>query len=106
MSKTAIGFIPLRKNSKGISGKNKKKLLGRPLFTWVLAEAIFSQLNSIYVFTDDNEIIRYVDLHFRWSKKVHCVQRTAKNASDTASTEDAIMAVSYTHLTLPTTSSV
>ena len=35
-----IGLIPLRKNSKGIPGKNKKKMLGRPLFSWVLSEAI------------------------------------------------------------------
>ena len=37
-------------------GKNKKKMLGRPLFTWVLAEAIFSNLDQVYVFTDDDEI--------------------------------------------------
>ena len=55
-----IGLIPLRKNSKGIPGKNKKKMLGRPLFSWVLSEAIFSNLDEIYVFTDDTEIIHYI----------------------------------------------
>ena len=90
MSKKAIGFIPLRKNSKGIPGKNKKKLLGRPLFTWVLTEAIFSSLDEIYVFTDDDEIIDYINVNFNWSTKVKALKRSNENASDTASTEDAI----------------
>ncbi|MGB5666427.1 MAG: acylneuraminate cytidylyltransferase [Maribacter sp.] len=91
MPKTTIGFIPLRKNSKGIPNKNKKKLLGRPLFTWVLTEAIFSNLDKVFVFTDDEEIIDYVNLHYKWSPKVSCIKRSAENASDTSSTEAAIM---------------
>ena len=51
MKKVAI--IPLRKGSKGIPGKNKKKMLGRPLFSWVLSAAIFSDLDEVYVFKDD-----------------------------------------------------
>jgi len=88
---TSIGFIPLRKNSKGIPGKNKKKLLGRPLFSWVLTEAIFSNLTEVYVFTDDLEIMDYVTSNFGWSSKVSCLERSTENASDTASTESAMM---------------
>lgn len=91
MSQKAIGFIPLRKNSKGIPNKNKKKLLGRPLFTWVLTEAIFSALDEVYVFTDDEDIIAYIDVNFKWAPKVKALKRSEKNASDTASTEDAIL---------------
>ncbi|NNE78516.1 MAG: N-acylneuraminate cytidylyltransferase [Pricia sp.] len=91
MSKKSIGFIPLRKNSKGIPGKNKKKLLGRPLFTWVLTEAVFSSLDEVYIFTDDDEIIDYLKINFSWSSKVRPLRRSAENASDTASTEDAMM---------------
>ncbi|MEP2237933.1 MAG: HAD hydrolase family protein [Maribacter sp.] len=91
MSPKCIGFIPLRKNSKGIRNKNKKKLLGRPLFTWVLTEAIFSKLDEVFIFTDDQEIIDYVDLHFKWSNKVKAVLRSAENAEDSSSTEDAIL---------------
>ncbi|WP_425236305.1 cytidylyltransferase domain-containing protein [Ulvibacterium sp.] len=90
MSKS-IGFIPLRKNSKGIPGKNKKKLLGRPLFTWVLTEAIFSNLDEVFIFTDDLEIIDYVNTHFNWSTKVKCLERSSENASDTSSTEAAML---------------
>lgn len=91
MKKKTVGFIPLRKNSKGIPNKNKKKLLGRPLFTWVLAEAIFSKLDFVYVFTDDEEIIDYVNTNFSWSSKVQCIKRSPENAEDTSSTEDAIL---------------
>ncbi len=91
MSKTAIGFIPLRKNSKGIPHKNKKRLLGRPLFTWVLTEALFSTLDRVYIFTDDADIIAYINNHFSWSQKVYCIERSSENASDTATTEAAML---------------
>lgn len=95
----AVGFIPLRKGSKGIPGKNKRKILGRPLFCWVLTEAIFSKLHEVIVFTDDSEIIEFVENQFSWSSKVKVVLRSEKNSVDTASTESAILeyseAVSY-----------
>ena len=89
MKKTAI--IPLRKNSKGIPGKNKKKMVGRPLFSWVLSEAIFSNLDAVYIFTDDTEIIDYVTKNYAWSPKVNALLRSDENATDTASTESTIL---------------
>ncbi|WP_433779204.1 cytidylyltransferase domain-containing protein [Flavobacterium anhuiense] len=89
MKKTAI--IPLRKGSKGIRGKNKKKMLGRPLFSWVLGEAIFSELDEVYVFTDDQEIIDYIKREYSWSPKVKTLLRNDENASDTSSTENAML---------------
>lgn len=89
MKKTAI--IPLRKNSKGIPGKNKKKMVGRPLFSWVLTEAIFSELDEVYIFTDDQEIIDYVNKEYFWSSKVKTLLRNDENASDTASTESVLL---------------
>ncbi len=88
---SSIGFIPLRKNSKGIPNKNKKKLLGRPLFTWVLTEAIFSRLEHIFIFTDDEEIIAYTQKNFYWTGKLSCLKRSAANARDESSTEAAIL---------------
>ncbi|GEC73673.1 N-acylneuraminate cytidylyltransferase [Flavobacterium flevense] len=89
MKKTAI--IPLRKESKGIPGKNKKKMLGRPLFSWVLTEAVFSNLDEVYVFTDDQEIIDYIHKEYHWTSKVKTLLRSAENATDTASTESAML---------------
>lgn len=85
MKKTAI--IPLRSGSKGIVGKNKKKILGRPLFSWVLSEAIFSNLDEIYVYTDDQYIIEYIEREYKWSSKVKAMRRSDVSATDTASTE-------------------
>ena len=89
MKKVAI--IPLRKGSKGIPGKNKKKMLGRPLFSWVLGAAIFSDLDEVYVFTDDEEILNYVEKEYYWTTKVKGLLRNDENANDTASTESAML---------------
>ena len=86
-----IALIPLRKNSKGIPGKNKKKMVGRPLFSWVLAEAVFSDLDKVYVFTDDLEIIAYIEKEYHWTNKVIPLLRNEENASDTASTESTML---------------
>ncbi|WP_264566719.1 acylneuraminate cytidylyltransferase [Flavobacterium sp. N3904] len=86
-----IGIIPLRKGSKGIPGKNKKKMVGRPLFSWVLTEAIFSDLDEVYVFTDDTEIIAFVEREYHWTTKVKALFRDAENANDTASTESTML---------------
>ena len=86
-----IGFIPLRKGSKGISNKNKRKMVGRPLFTWVLGEAIFSDLDKIYVYTDDKTIIDFINKEYHWTNKVQVLLRSEESASDTASTEFAML---------------
>jgi len=89
MKKVAV--IPLRAGSKGIPGKNKKKILGRPLYQWCLGEAIFSDLEEIYVFTDDEEILIQVEKEYNWAGKVKTLKRGEQNANDTASTEDAML---------------
>ena len=86
-----IGFIPLRKNSKGIINKNKRKMVGRPLFTWVLGEAIFSDLDKVYVYTDDKDIIAFIKREYTWTNKVEALLRGDETATDTASTESAIL---------------
>ena len=87
----SIGFIPLRKNSKGIPGKNKKKLLGRPLFCWVLGQALASELDTVYIFTDDPDIVDFIAQEYHWTDRVITVEREAHTATDTASTEDAML---------------
>ncbi|HEX9979271.1 MAG TPA: HAD hydrolase family protein [Flavobacterium sp.] len=87
----SIGFIPLRKGSKGIRNKNKKKIAGRPLFSWVLTEAVFSTLDHIYVYTDDEDIIEYIGKEYTWTDKVSAVLRSDESATDTASTEFAML---------------
>ncbi len=91
MQAKKVGFIPLRKNSKGILGKNKRKMVGRPLFTWVLGEAIFSDLDEVYVYTDDQDIIDFINKEYHWTAKVKALLRSDESASDMASTEFAML---------------
>ncbi len=86
-----IGFIPLRKGSKGIPNKNKRKMVGRPLFTWVLGEAVFSNLDEVVVYTDDESIIEFITKEYHWTNKIKAILRSEESASDTASTEFAIL---------------
>ena len=86
-----IGFIPLRKGSKGILNKNKRKMVGRPLFTWVLGEAIFSKLDEVIIYTDDEAIIDFIKKEYHWTNKVKAIKRSKESAIDTASTESAMI---------------
>lgn len=90
-----IALIPLRAGSRGIPGKNKKNLIGRPLYQWVLGEAIFSDLDEIYVFTDDYEILKQIQKGYNWTNKVKGMQRSPESATETASTEQAMLELAY-----------
>jgi CMP-N-acetylneuraminic acid synthetase len=87
----SVALIPLRKGSKGIPGKNKKLLLYKPLYQWVLDEAVLSKLDEICIFTDDEEIVNQIDITYKTNSKVKCMVRSAESASDTASTEMAML---------------
>ena len=57
-----LGFIPARKGSKGIPGKNFKKLNGHPLIKYTLDTIKKLQKKSnvhIFISTDDEKIKRY-----------------------------------------------
>lgn len=86
-----IGFIPLRKGSKGIPSKNRKFLLGRPLFSWALTEAENSVLDLVYVFTDDQYIKDYIINEYVDSEKIKVLARSEESATDSASTEFAMI---------------
>ena len=86
-----IGFIPLRKGSKGITNKNKLKMVGRPLFTWVLSEAFRSNLDEVYVYTDDQSILDFINQEYHYTTKIKGLHRSPESATDTASTESAML---------------
>jgi YrbI family 3-deoxy-D-manno-octulosonate 8-phosphate phosphatase len=85
-----IAFIPARGGSKSIPRKNIKALAGRPLLHWVLdAAAGCDSIDRVCVATDDVEIADCVRAH--GSDKVEAVPRSAETASDTATTEAAML---------------
>ncbi|HMO63845.1 MAG TPA: NTP transferase domain-containing protein [Verrucomicrobiota bacterium] len=86
----SIAFIPVRGGSRSIPGKNIRPLAGKPLVHWVLAAAAgCPAIDRVYVATDD-DAIRAVVRDFG-SDRVEVVGRSAATATDTASTESAML---------------
>lgn len=52
-----LGFIPARGGSKGLPGKNKKIILGKPLIAHTIEAALCSNLYDVVVSSDDDEIL-------------------------------------------------
>ncbi len=89
--KNNIAIIPLRKNSKGIINKNTNKIAGKPLYSWVLCSAIFSKLDAVFIYSDDKELLEFIEKEYYWSEKVKTRLRPDYTATDEASTEIALI---------------
>jgi len=54
-----VAFIPARKDSKGLPGKNKKLFHGKPLVQWSIDQAKESKLfDAIFVSSDDDDVLQ------------------------------------------------
>ena len=85
-----VAFIPVRGGSKSIPFKNIKKINGQPLVYWTIkAAAESNSINTIYVSTD-SQLIRDVVESFGFENVV-VISRSPETASDTASTESAML---------------
>lgn len=88
--KKTIAFIPIRGGSKSIPLKNIKIINGRPLVYWTLLAANnCPEIDEIYVATDSKEIAKTVN-SFGFMK-VKIIGRSPENATDTATTESAML---------------
>lgn len=85
-----VAFVPVRGNSKAIPHKNIKNFCGHPLVYWTLKALQNSDnVDTIYVGTDSDQI-RDVVNSFNLSK-VAFYDRDPSTATDTASTESAML---------------
>jgi N-acylneuraminate cytidylyltransferase len=82
-----VGLIPLKTHSATIPNKNRKKMLGRPLFCWILTEAIYSKLDLVVVATNDEWITNFIAAHYQWTDKIKVINRS--KASEEGSLEAA-----------------
>lgn len=88
-------FIPVRGGSKSIPLKNIREIGGRPLVYWTLDAAVqCPQIDRVYLCTD-SEVIRkkteeYIE-KYHCSNKLRCIDRPPETATDTASTESAML---------------
>lgn len=82
-----VGFIPARGGSKGIPGKNLKRVGGYPLIARsIMALHRTELLDAIYVSSDDSEILRVAALY-----GAKPIVRPTGISGDKASTEEAII---------------
>lgn len=90
-----VAFIPVRGGSKSIPLKNIKEINGRPLVYWVLDAAVqCNWIDRVYLSTDSDaireKVASYID-EYQCGSKLRCLDRPAETATDTASTESAML---------------
>lgn len=92
-----VAFIPVRGGSKSIPLKNIKPISGRPLVYWTVKAACGCKfIDKVYVATD-SDIIKETVESFKTGvevdlfAKTEVIGRSAESASDTASTEFAML---------------
>jgi len=77
-----LGITPARGGSKGIPGKNIKKIAGKPLIAWTIESALESKLIDKYIVsTEDPEIAK---ISRDWGAEV--IPRPSELATDKATT--------------------
>lgn len=91
--KSVLAIVPARGGSKGLPGKNKRWLSGKPLVAWPISTALgAASVDKVLCSTDDPEIR---EIASTYGAQVPFL-RPANLASDTASSLDAILhAVDY-----------
>ena len=86
MTNSVIGIIPARGGSKGVVGKNKRLVGGRPLITYSIEVALASKcIDRVIVTSDDEEILSIAGEY-----DVDLVRRPSPISSDTSPVFDAV----------------
>lgn len=92
MDKKVIAFIPVRGGSKSIPGKNIKLLAGKPMLFYVLEAALNAKnVDEVVVSTDDARIKVLINNRFANEANLMVFDRSEESATDTASTELAML---------------
>lgn len=92
-----VAFIPVRGGSKSIPLKNIKPISGKPLVYWTVKAACGCKyIDKVFVATDSDKIRETVGgfkvgVEADLFKKAEVIGRSAESASDTASTEFAML---------------
>lgn len=85
-----VAFIPVRGGSKSIKNKNIMPIAGKPLVYWTVLTAVgVESVDKVFVSTDSYEIRGVVE-SFGFDK-VDVISRSTQTASDTATSESALI---------------
>jgi len=91
-----VAFIPVRGGSKSIPLKNIRLLNGKPLVYWTVNAANYCKdIDAVYVATDSDEIRKVVNGF--GLEKVKVIDRSEETATDTASTELAMLEFAHNY---------
>jgi N-acylneuraminate cytidylyltransferase len=91
-----IAFIPARGGSKSIPLKNIREIAGKPLVYWTAKSANNCKyIDKVFVATDNSAIKETVE-DFKLDK-VEVIGRSEQSATDTASTETAMLEFAQNH---------
>ncbi len=97
-----VAFIPVRGGSKSIPLKNIKEIHGRPLVYWTVAAACDCRaIDKVFVATDSNDIKlcveKFCSEDYDRFGKVSVIDRSPETATDTATTESAMIEFAKKH---------
>lgn len=93
---TYAAFIPVRGGSKSIPLKNIRPFCGKPLVYWAAkAASDCARIGSIYIATDSPKIRETVETFAL--PRVQVIPRSDATATDTASTESAMLEFAHAH---------
>lgn len=88
-----VAFIPVRGGSKSIPLKNIKEIAGQPLVYWAIDAAVGApQIDKVYICTDSDDIKVATEKYDNPDvAKLEVIGRSPETATDTASTESAMI---------------
>jgi N-acylneuraminate cytidylyltransferase len=98
-----VAFIPVRGGSKSIPLKNIRPICGKPLVYWTMKAACGCRaIDRVYIATDSDEIRAIAEGFITGTEKelfakAEVISRSAESASDTASTESAMLEFAEKH---------
>ena len=65
-----VAFVPIRLNSKRVSGKNVKMLGDKPLLRYILDTLIkVKNIDEVYVYSSSKDILQYLPENVKWLKR-------------------------------------
>lgn len=84
-----IGFIPVRKGSKGIPGKNRRLLGNKPLLCWITDTVLKARITDELWIATDCDLTEKL-LYERYGTSVRVFRRSAYTAGDESPTIDVV----------------
>lgn len=95
-NKKILSVITARAGSKGVKGKNYRRLLGKPLFTWSVDASCNSEyIDKTVVSSNCFNVLDYFNQYYKNMDNVKYLQRPNEISGDRSKNEDALIHAYY-----------